>query len=151
MGNNQPFKPKLTAEERHDIFMRYVELKTPKERSRYEAEMAEKYGVVRDTIRRVTHDPKRMEKWLRGLNHAFDLASGQILANLGAAVGVQTELINRDDLPVNMLGLKQNAAVDLMNRAGLKHKDENANTMTIKFEAAGFDVGMPPASEGDAE
>ena len=33
--------------------------------------------------------------------------------------------------------------------AGLKKKDEEASTMTIKFEATGFDVNMPPPAEGD--
>ena len=150
-SKNELFKPKLTPEQRSEIFEGYVQLGTARERTRYEAQMAEKYGVHRETIRRVTHDKKRMEKWLKGLNHAFDLASGQILANLTAAVGVQTDLINRNDLPVNMLGLKQNAAVDLMNRAGLKKKDNDANTMVIKFESNGFEVGMPPASEAEAE
>ena len=31
----------------------------------------------------------------------------------------------------------------------LKKKDEEANTMTIKFEAAGFDVNMPPPADED--
>jgi hypothetical protein len=92
-----------------------------------------------------------MKRWLDSLNHAYDLASGQILQNLGAAVRVQTDLITREDLPVNMLGLKQNAAVDLMNRAGLKKKDEDANQLVIKFETSGFEVGMPPASEASEE
>lgn len=140
-------KPKLTAQERDEIFQAYVQLKSNSERWGFETHMAEKFGVHRTTIHRVTHDPKRMAKWLKGLNHAFDLASGQILASLGDAVKVQTDLIHNDNLPANMLGLKQNAAVDLMNRAGLKRRDEESNTMTIKFESTGFTVGMPPASE----
>ena len=141
--------PKLTKEQKDEIFETYVSIRKPKERFGFETRMAEKYGVHRCTINRITHDQKRIEKWLRGLNHAHDLAMGQILANLGDAVGVQVDLIHNDALPVNMLGLKQNAAVDLMNRAGLKKKDEEANTMTIKFEATGFEVNMPPAAEGD--
>lgn len=147
MTGNPNFLPKLTPTQRDAIFNGYVELQSPKERSRYTAKMAEEYGVAVSTIARITHDKKRMERWLKGLNHAFDLASGQILANLGAAVKVQTDLIHDENLPVNMLGLKQNAAVDLMNRAGLKKKDDETSTLVIKFEAAGFDVGMPPAAE----
>lgn len=143
------FTPKLTNTERAEIFEGYVALTTQKERFAYEEAMAAEYGVCRATIHRITHDPKRMEKWLKGLNHAYDLASGQILANLGAAIKVQTDLLANDNLPPNMLGLKQNAAVDLMNRAGLKKKDDEANTLVIKFESGGFDVGMPPPAEGE--
>lgn len=143
--------PKLTAAQKEDIFQAYVQLKTNSERWGFESRMAEQYGVHRSTIHKITHDEKRMAKWLKGLNHAFDLASGQILANLGDAVKVQVDLIHDETLPPNMLGLKQNAAVDLMNRAGLKKKDEDANTMTIRFAAEGFSVGMPPASDGDTE
>ena len=142
--------PKLTKEQKDDIFETYVQLLTPKERWGFETRMAEQYGVHRTTIHRITHDEKRMKKWLDGLNHAHDLAMGQILANLGSAVKVQTDLIHNEGLPVNMLGLKQNAAVDLMNRAGLKHKDEESNSVTIRFESNGFNVNMPPQTEGEA-
>ena len=143
----RPFSAKLTPAQRDEVFKEYVQLKTSSERWGFETRMAEKFDVHRSTIHRITHDQKRIDKWLKGLNHAYDIASGQILENLGAAVKVQTDLILNENLPVNMLGLKQNAAVDLMNRAGLKKKDDEANTMTIRFESAGFSVGMPPASE----
>jgi hypothetical protein len=147
----KPFQSKLTPTQRDAIFDGYVEQPSAAERRHYTARAAEEYGVSIQTIHRITRDKKRMKRWLDSLNHAYDLASGQILQNLGAAVRVQTDLITREDLPVNMLGLKQNAAVDLMNRAGLKKKDEDANQLVIKFETSGFEVGMPPASEASEE
>lgn len=145
-----PFTTKLTPKQRDEIFEAYVSITDARERRHFATNMAEVYGVSRDTIRKIMFDKKRMEKWLKGLNHAYDLASGQILASLEDAVRVQTDLIHNENLPPNMLGLKQNAAVDLMNRAGLKKKDETNSTMTIKFESAGFSVGMPAASDDDA-
>ena len=141
--------PKLTAQQKDDIFERYVQLTSSQERYGFETRMAAEYGVHRCTIHKITHDQKRMEKWLRKLNHAFDLASGQILANLGDAVKVQVDLIHNEELPPNMLGLKQNAAVDLMNRAGLKKKDEEANKLEIKFVTDGFKVNTPPPAEDE--
>lgn len=141
------FRPKLTPTQKNAIFDGYVAITSDRERKHYVSRTAEEYGVCYETVYKIVRDKKRMAAWLKQLNHAFDLASGQILQNLGAAVQVQTDLIARNDLPINMLGLKQNAAVDLMNRAGLKKKDEEANTMVIRFEAAGFEVGMPPPAE----
>lgn len=153
MENNNPTphycrgNPKLTAAQKDEIFQDYVAIKTSSERYGFESRMAEQYGVCRSTIHRITHDQKRMEKWLKGLNHAFDLASGQILASLGDAVKVQVDLIHDETLPPNMLGLKQNAAVDLMNRAGLKKRDDGENAVTIKFESGGLEIGTPPATD----
>lgn len=145
----QRFMPKLTAAQRNEIFAEYVAEKLPGEYWGWETRMAERYGVHRSTIHRITHDPKRMKKWLDGLNHAQNLAMGRILMNLNDAVGVQVDLIHDTTLPPNMLGLKQNAAVDLMNRAGLKQKDDNSKELKVSFTANGFTAAMPPAADDD--
>lgn len=147
------FKPKLTPAQRNEIFDEYVQIETASERWGFETRMAEKYGVHRCTIHRITHDPKRVKKYLDGLNHVRDIAMARLMEAQTDAVNTQVSLMNDKNLPQNLWYLRQNAAVDIMNRTGLKDKTNEDPEIRITFGAengTGLAAGMPP-SDGDDE
>ena len=148
------FKPKLTAAQRNEIFDAYVKLETAKERWGFETRMAEQYGVHRCTIHRITHDEKRVKKYLDGLGHVRDIAMARLMEAQTDAVNTQVSLMNNENLPQNLWYLRQNAAVDIMNRTGLKEKTAEDPEIRITFGAAegtGLAAGMPPPDDGDDE
>lgn len=146
------FKPKLTEAQRREIFDEYVKLETRSEQWGFETRMAEKYSVHRCTIHKITHDPKRVKRYLDGLNHVHDIAMARLLAAQTDAVSTQVGLMNNETLPQNLWYLRQNAAVDIMNRAGLKDKTAEDQEIRITFGAesgtpAGAAPGMPPSDD----
>ena len=148
------FKPKLTAAQRNEIFEEYVKLETASQRWGFETRMAEKYGVHRCTIHRITHDQKRVKKYLDSLNHVRDIAMARLMEAQTDAVNTQVSLMNNENLPQNLWYLRQNAAVDIMNRAGLKEKATEDTEIRITFGAesgTGLAAGMPPPDDGEEE
>lgn len=148
------FKPKLTPAQRNEIFDAYVQIETASERWGFETRMAEKYGVHRCTIHRITHDPKRVKKYLDGLNHVRDIAMARMMEAQTDAVNTQIGLMNDKSLPQNLWYLRQNAAVDIMNRTGLKDKSSEDPEIRITFGAengTGLAAGMPPSDDDEDE
>jgi len=146
------FQPKLTEAQREEIFEGYIMLKTCGERWGYETRMAEKYGIHRKTVHKITHDEKRIKKWLDRANHLHDISMLRLLEHQTDAVNTQVELMNSQDLPQNLWYLRQNAAVDIMNRSGLKQKEAEESEIRIVFgEGGGMAAGMPPSDDGDDE
>ena len=146
------FKPKLTPAQRNEIFEKYVQLETASERWGFETRMAEEYGVHRCTIHRITHDPKRVKKYLDGLNHVRDIAMARLMEAQTDAVQTQVSLMNDLTLPQNLWYLRQNAAVDIMNRVGLKDKSSEDPEIRITFgteSGTGLPAGMPPSDDDD--
>ena len=144
------FKPKLTEAQRREIFDEYVKLETASERWGFETRMAEKYSVHRCTIHKITHDPKRVKRYIEGLNHVHDIAMAKLLEAQTDAVCTQVGLMNDVTLPQNLWYLRQNAAVDIMNRAGLKDKTAEDQEIRITFDAdggTGLAAGMPPSDD----
>ena len=146
------FKPKLTEAQRREIFDEYVKLETASERWGFETRMAEKYSVHRCTIHKITHDPKRVKRYIEGLNHVHDIAMAKLLEAQTDAVCTQVGLMNDVTLPQNLWYLRQNAAVDIMNRAGLKDKTAEDQEIRITFGAesgapVGAAPGMPPSDD----
>lgn len=144
------FKPKLTEAQRREIFDEYVKLETRSEQWGFETRMAEKYSVHRCTIHKITHDPKRVKRYLDGLNHVHDIAMAKLLEAQTDAVRTQVGLMNNEALPQNLWYLRQNAAVDIMNRAGLKDKTAEDQEIRITFGAedgTGLAAGMPPSDD----
>ena len=144
------FKPKLTEAQRREIFDEYVKLETASERWGFETRMAEKYSVHRCTIHKITHDPKRVKRYIEGLNHVHDIAMAKLLEAQTDAVCTQVGLMNDVTLPQNLWYLRHNAAVDIMNRAGLKDKTAEDQEIRITFGAdggTGLAAGMPPSDD----
>lgn len=148
---NTQFKPKLTPEQRDEIFEGYIRLETCGERWGYETRMAEKYGIHRKTVHRITHDEKRIKKYLDKANHIHNITLLRLIEHQTDAVNTRIELMNDKSLPQNLWYLRQNAAVDVMNRAGLKDKEAEESEIRIVFgEGSGMAAGMP-ASDDDCE
>lgn len=129
------FEAKLTAAQKNEIFDRAIF------DGESDAALAEAYGVSRKTIWRVTHDKKRIQRKKSTLETLRDLAQMRIDAQAERAAAKQIELMNRD-VPDNMLYINQNAAVDLLNRAGVKRKDEQSGDIHVTLES-GMTTGMP--------
>lgn len=145
---------KLTEAQKRTIFDEYVKIETRSEQWGFETRKAEEFGVHRSTIHRITHDPKRVKTYLDNLNHIHDMAMGKILEKQLDAVKTQVDLMTDSSLPQNLWYLRQNAAVDLMNRAGLKEKSTDDPEIRITFGAAesggsGLPAGMPPSDDED--
>ena len=58
----------------------------------------------------------------------------------------QLELMNKE-LPDNLLYLQQNAARDILDRAGVRAKDESKQEVKITFEDGMPEIGMPQSAE----
>ena len=132
------FETKLTAAQKNEIFDRAIF------DGESDASLAAAYGVSRKTIWRVTHDKKRIERKKSTLETMRDLAQMRIDAKAERAAAKQIELMEKD-VPENMLYINQNAAVDILNRAGVKRKDEESTDINVTL-TGGFESAMP---EGD--
>lgn len=143
-------KQAIPDETRMLIFRELVKIRKPSERWGLESRLADQFNVSRTTIRRIYRDEKLLNRWLAEGNLAFNVAMGQVQRLATDALSVQAEYIENEDLPVEQQYLRQNAAVDIMNRANLRHKDKEDNTHRIVFEGMGVPVGMPP-TEGRQE
>ena len=148
------FKSKLTEAQKRAIFNEYTLIEKRSEQWGFETRKAEELGVHRSTIHRITHDPKRVKTYLDNLGHVRDMAMGKILESQLEAVQTQVGLMNDSSLPQNLWYLRQNAAVDLMNRAGLKDKTNDDPEIRITFGAegggsTGLPAGMPPSDDDD--
>ena len=145
---------KLTEAQKRAIFDEYVSIEKRSEQWGFETRKAEEFGVHRSTIHRITHDPKRVKTYLDNLGHVRDMAMGKILEKQLDAVKTQVDLMTNENLPQNLWYLRQNAAVDLMNRAGLKDKTSDDPEIRITFGAAeggstGLPAGMPPSDDDE--
>lgn len=142
---------KLTDTQRKEIFDGYVMLETIAERRAYEARAAQEYGVSASTIYRITHDPVRVKAYLERLHYVHDMAMGKIMESQLDAVKTQLDLMRNDKLPVNLWYLRQNAAKDILNRAGLKDQGEAQDgEIRITFgkeNGEGLKTGMPSEEE----
>lgn len=127
---------KLTAAQKKEIFHRVVF------DGECAAKMAEEYGVNQKEIYRITHDKKRIECERDTLEATRELARLRAIANADRAVQKQIELMNRQ-VPENMLYINQNAAVDIMNRAGIKREKGDAGELRVVFGKGGLRVNMP--------
>ena len=148
MANNgltreELFRPKLTAKQKNEIFHAYIDLPLGETRG-FVKKTAEEYGVSTDTILRIIHDKKRMKRYLDGLNEIRNLALARLVQASPDAVNVAVSIMNDTTLPEHMASTRLNAAESIMRRAGIQHKeaDAEANTLNIRFvEGGGFRLG----------
>ena len=147
-------RPALSESQKKEIFDGFARLETSAERRAYEAQAAQQYGVSSSTIYRVTHDPERAKQDLERFHYVHDMAMGKIMEGQMDAVKTQLDLMRNDKLPMNLWYLRQNAAKDIMNRAGLKDRGETQDgDVQITFGAVksgDLPCGMPPADDEEA-
>lgn len=151
-------RTKLTERQKKEIFDHYMSLRTHKERWGFQREMAEKYGVHKNTIQRIVYDERRMEEYLRRVNHVRDIATVHLAQNLDRAVEVEEKILGMDVDPMdgkagNLLYLQHQAAESLFKRVGVEAKREEKENEAVKIEfvGGGFDVGMPDRTDEDDE
>ena len=129
------FEAKLTAAQKDEIF----------ERAIFEGEsdtaLAETYQVSRKTIWRATHDKKRIARKKSTLETMRELAQMRIDAQAERAARKQIELMDRE-LPDSMIYINQNAATEILDRAGVKRKDEESGEINVRI-TGGFATKMP--------
>lgn len=149
---------KLTERQKKEIFDGYMKLRTHAERWGYQSEMSKKYDVHRSTIQRIVYDEKRMEEYLRKVNHVRDIATVHLAQNLDAAVAVEEKILNMEVSPEdgkggNLLYLQHQAAESLFKRVGVEAKREEKENENVKIEfvGGGFNVGMPDRTDADEE
>ena len=97
--------------------------------------------MSRKTIWRVTHDKKRIARKKSTLETMRELAQMRIDAQAERAARKQIELMDRE-LPDSMIYINQNAATEILNRAGVKRKDEESGEINVKI-TGGFATKMP--------
>ncbi len=131
---------RLTETQKKEIFHRVV----------FDGEsaacLAEEYGVKPAAIDRITHDKKRIESEKGTLETMRELAKLRAMASADKAMQKQIELMNRQ-VPENMLYINQKAAVDIMNRAGIKQEKEETGEVRVTFEEDSLEVNTPESGE----
>ena len=134
-GWKRMFEAKLTAAQKDEIFERAIF------EGESDAALAETYQVSRETIWRVTHDKKRIARKKSTLETMRELAQMRIDAQAERAARKQIELMDRE-LPDSMIYINQNAATEILDRAGVKRKDEESGEINVRI-TGGFATKMP--------
>ena len=134
---------KLTEEQEQEMMVLYYDEGVK------QVEIAKMYGVSQTVVSRTLNKPEALAWMLKQTSSKRLRAQILINTQLEAAVGKQVELMNRE-LPEGLLYLQQNAARDLLDRGGVRVKDEEKQEITVNFAGSpGFDVGMPDHSGDD--
>lgn len=144
---------KLTMAKKKEIFKRIHENKEPV------ADLAMEYGVAPKTIYAIRRDSRLVKAALEELQRAAEyadykkaLAAARVAELQTRAVEVQEEFLEMRNLPPAQMYLRQNAAVDLLNRGGTKAAEKEDQTITLSFASGGgFTPGMPNAMAIDVE
>lgn len=149
LSKEECFKPKLTAAQRNEIFDAWVNLPF-NETWGFVKRTAEQYGVCKETIGRIIHDKKRMQRYLDKMNEIRNLSLIRLINATPQAVDVAVSIMNDSTLPEHMAATRLNAAETVMRRAGIQHKEaEENNTVKIQFTGSGFAVGSPAPTEDE--
>lgn len=131
---------KLTKEQKKEIFERALN----GERT---CDLAREYGVAKNTISKIKYD----ETMLTNAEKLVDKHHRYIRLRIhkGAMKGVEKEheILDREvpdgDKGTSLLYLQHQVASGLMDRDGLKAKNDDSQKIEISFTGGDFDVGMP--------
>lgn len=140
------FEPKLTEYQRAAIFEKCL-------RGARTKDLAKEYDVSEWTIRDIKYDKKRLAAAQASADAHQMFAKLRI--HYGAMKGVEKEheILDREvpegDKGTGLLYLQHQVAAGLMDRDGLKKKDDESQKIEISFVSGSFDVGMPEDSSGD--
>ncbi len=129
------FEAKLTTTQKNEIFERAIF------EGESDAALAEAYGVSRKTIWRITHDKKRIERKRSTVETMRDLAQMRIDAQAERAAARQIELMNME-VSEKALHINQNAAQDILDRAGVRRKDDESGEINVTL-TGGFKTNLP--------
>lgn len=146
-------RQKLTDEQKDAIFLEYLRTIDPKKRRAFEREKSMEYGVHQTTINGILRDEERIARFEKRITTRRRLAQLQMDELITDALAVQAGYIHDDTLPANLQYLRQNASVDIMNRAGFKRKEEETEQrMIISFDGMpGVTLGSPEQETEDGE
>lgn len=133
---------KLTDEQREQVVYDYLYGPTPTME-----ELGVKYGVSRGTISKILADSrtlKRLEKRAKA-NVTRALIRAQLNSDEIMRLTIEDAKNTRED---KFGHLHQNARREVLDRAGVRTKEAEENTLTIKFEdGAGFQLGQTEEAE----
>ena len=149
MSDNKakPFVPKLTKQQKNEIFMEFVGLYSRREQLHFSARKAKELGVSYKTIDRIISDQKRWDAFKASCERIRDRELARAYACLPAALDVPLDLIRNADKYEG--GLKQyplQAANSLMDRLNFREKSEENNGVNINFVGGMPEVNMPTRS-----
>lgn len=146
----EAFKPKLTGEQRAEVFRRALN-------GEKTCDLAREFNVSTNLISRIKYDPKRLKTAEKKMT-ARQLYT-KLRVHMAADKGVEKEheILDRP-VPdgkegVSLLYLQHQAAVDAMNRSGLRENGKDSGGVTVVFaNDTGFEPGMPTEmAESDEE
>lgn len=134
------FQPKLTKEQRKEIFERTLN-------GERVCDLAREYGVAKSTISEIKYN----DEMLKRAEKAVDKRQRFIRLRIhkGAMKGVEKEheILDREvpdgEKGTSLLYLQHQVASGLMDRDGLKAKSDDSQRIEISFTGGDFDVGMP--------
>lgn len=141
----KPFEPKLTKQQKHDIFMEYVGLYSRKEQCHFAANKAKELGVNRKTIERILSDKKRWDAFKTRCERIHDQELARMYMHLPDALDVPLDIIkNADQYEGGMKQYPLQAANSIMDRLNFRAKSEESNGVNITFVGGGLpEVNMP--------
>lgn len=127
---------KLTPEQREQIVLDYLGTGTPTMR-----ELGEKYGVTQQTISKIVSDSQTLKK-LENRARA-SVTRALIRAQLNADEIMRMTVEDAKKTRGDKYGhLHQNARREVLDRAGVRNKEADDSSVTIRFaEGAGFEIG----------
>lgn len=134
------FEPKLTEYQRAAIFEKCL-------RGAKTKDLCEEYQVSDKTIQAIKYDPDRLAaaERVKDAHQRF----ARLRIHEGAMKGIEKEheILGREvpegDKGTSLLYLQHQVATGMMDRDGLKNKDEDRQKIEIAFAGGSFDVGMP--------
>ena len=134
------FEPKLTEYQRAAIFEKCL-------RGAKTKDLATEYKVHESTIRTIKYDPKRLADAQKVADSHQAFAKLRIHAAAMKGIEKEHEILDREvpegDKGTSLLYLQHQVATGMMDRDGLKNRDEDSQKIEITFAGGSFDVGMP--------
>lgn len=145
MGSAKSGRRRLTDEQRDEIFHRMM--KTSNGKESLAKRLAAEFSVSEHTIWRVygSEEVLNRAKMKAERSRLENLLRVQQLAS--KAIDVQEDLMTRE-VNENLLYINQNAARDLLDRAGVRAKDQTEVEQKIVFETGNIDFGFSEDGDG---
>lgn len=145
---DKPFAPKLTKQQKNEIFMEFVGLYSRREQLHFSKHKAAELDVSYKTIDRIISDQKRWDAFKASCEKIRDRELARAYAALPAALDVPLDLIRNADKYEG--GLKQyplQAANALMDRLNFREKAQENVGVNINFVGGMPEVNMPSRSD----
>ena len=145
-GNNNRAK-KISDEQKQAIVQTYIDAIADGQPIR-QKDLAEKYGITQAAVSNILNDAEvvRSARRRQAVNVVMAQAIFERAATRVAQKTVESTLKEREEKYEYITQMDRR---DVLDRAGVRAKDEGGNEISITFAAGGVNVGMPQGAQDE--